>query len=441
MAATPANKILRVALVQGHKIVEERLFRKRQDVTVGQDAKATFVVRSLPRTEPAITPVIEHSPDGYALLFTEAMNGRVRVGAEDSELAQLRAQGAVERRGNVYVLPLPEDARGTVRLGDTTLLFQFTTARPEVVVPDVPLNVKGSIWRSMDSLFFAILAISLLINFSGATFIALSPKVEERELSLDELPDRFAKVLIPAKPPEPEKPPETQTAQADDKKAEKQSEKKDSKLPSDPVAKKAAIAQKVASKGLLKILGSSGGAGAFEDVLGGSTGAGDIGKALEGAGGVGVATADAVASGGARGGGTGTQAGIGDLGTSGGGNVNLGAKGDVKVTGHVKDAAPEVDSADVDRDALARYVKARLKAIQGCYERELKRNPSLKGKVQVRFAILPTGRTGEIDIEENTIGDEAVASCIRTVIRGWIFPFKPADEVPVSYPFVFSPAS
>jgi hypothetical protein len=53
---------------------------------------------------------------------------------------------------------------------------------------------------------------------------------------------------------------------------------------------------------------------------------------------------------------------------------------------------------------------------------------------------MPSGRTGSIEVEENTLGNEAVGSCIRTVIRSWVFPFKPDDEVPVAYPFVFSPA-
>jgi len=147
-----------------------------------------------------------------------------------------------------------------------------------------------------------------------------------------------------------------------------------------------------------------------------------------------------VAAGGPRGGGSGKVAGIGDLNTSGGGNVSLGNKGDVKVVGQVKDSAPEVDSADVDRNALARYVKARLRSIQNCYEKELKRNPSLKGKVVVRFTINSQGRVREIDVEENTVGSEAVGSCIKALIRTWSFPFKPSDDVPVAYPFVFSPA-
>ena len=94
-----------------------------------------------------------------------------------------------------------------------------------------------------------------------------------------------------------------------------------------------------------------------------------------------------------------------------------------------------------DREKLAAYVRARKGAIQQCYEKELKRNPSLKGKVVVRFSITTSGRTGDIDIEENTTGNEAVASCIKTTIRGWVFPFKPESDVPVAYPFVFAPAS
>ncbi len=121
--------------------------------------------------------------------------------------------------------------------------------------------------------------------------------------------------------------------------------------------------------------------------------------------------------------------------------VNLRSKGDASVSGRVRDSAPEVESGSVDREALARYVRQRLKAMQGCYERELKRNPSLKGKILVRFSILPSGRSGDIEFEQNTLGDDNVTECIRSVIRGWIFPFKPPDSVSVAYPFVFSPAS
>lgn len=440
MGSVPSNKILRVGVIQGGKIIEERHLKQKNDVTVGQDAKNTIVVPA--SNLPPSFAVFQHKGHSYALCFTEQMDGRVRVGETDLDFAALKAQGLAKKAGNVYTFPLSEAAKGKISLGEVTLLFQFVNPPPEAPKAELPPMVKGSFLAGMDKLFMGVLAASLFLHFTGATCIWVKPMPVERELSLDELPDRFAKVLIPQKIEEP-KPVEVADTGTEEKKEEKKpsgEEKKEAK-PSGPVSK-AEIQKTVASKGLLKILGSnSGGGGALEDVLGSGMGAGDIGEALAGAGGVGVATADAIGAGGPKGGGTGQAATIGDLGTSGGGNVDLGSKGDAKISGRVKDQAPEMDSADVDRDSLARYVKGRLKAIQSCYEKELKRNPSLKGKVVVRFTITSAGRASEVEIEENSVGNEAVASCIRTYIRGWVFPFKPESDVTVAYPFVFSPAS
>jgi outer membrane biosynthesis protein TonB len=437
------NKLLRVGIVQGGRILEERHVLG-EDVTLGHDAKNTIV---LPPSEalPAKFALFEYRNNQYQLVFDDTMHGRVNLGSSDVDFDRLRKQGLAQERGAHYVLPLQESARGKVELGDVTLFFQFITPPTDDDKPMLPPDVQGGFWKTLDRVFFTILAASLFVHFAWGAYIVSRDPPAEPELALDELPDRFVQAMIPQKPPEPEKVAEApaaaeeQTEQKDDKKA---SDKSAESKPQDAAQRKAEIAKKVAGKGLLKILGSSGAGngGAFADVLGGSTGGSEIAQALAGAGGVGVATSEALGANGPKGGGTGSVAGIGDLATSGGGKVDLGSKKEVEVQGRVKDAVPEVESSDVDRDALARYVKARLKAIQNCYEKELKRNPSLKGKVVVRFSIKPSGRTGDIDIEENTLGNEAVGSCIRTVIRSWIFPFKPDDEVPVAYPFVFSPA-
>ena len=110
------------------------------------------------------------------------------------------------------------------------------------------------------------------------------------------------------------------------------------------------------------------------------------------------------------------------------------------IRGRVADAKPVLEGKSIDREALARYVRSRKAAILGCYEKELRRFPTLKGKVVVHFVITQLGRASEIAIEEDTMGNEAVASCVKSIIRGWVFPFKPDVDVPVGYPFVFSPA-
>ena len=110
------------------------------------------------------------------------------------------------------------------------------------------------------------------------------------------------------------------------------------------------------------------------------------------------------------------------------------------IRGRVADAQPQIRGEGVDREALARYIRSRKAAIQGCYEKELRRNLSLKGKLVVGFKITRMGRASEIGVEADTTGNEAVGSCVRAIIRGWVFPFKPENDTAVTYPFVFSPA-
>lgn len=447
MASARPHKLLRVGVLQDDRILEEHHIA-RGPVSVGTDGKNTIILPESDLTSARFT-LFEHKDGQYQLVIDEWMKGRVHLGSSDVDFDTLRKQGLAQTRGDLFVLPLPESARGKVDLGDVTLFFQFVSPPDEGARPQLPPDVKGRFWKTMDRVFFGIMAVSLFLNFTGAAYIMAQPTPKEPELALDELPDRFVRALIPQKPPEPEK--RTEVAQADTaaKEVDKKPEKKDAgearaeaKPSGDVAQRKAEVAKKVAGKGLLKILGAagSGGGGAFADVLGGSTGGGDIAAALAGAGGVGVATEASIGSTGPRGGGTGSITSIGEVGTRGGGEVDIGTKKEVQVRGSVRDFAPEVDSADVDHNALTRFVKARIKSLQSCYEKELKRNPNLKGKLVVRFTIRPNGRIGSIDIEENTLGNDAVGACIRSYIRTWAFPFKPDGEVPVVYPFVFSPA-
>jgi len=412
-------------------------------VSVGQNATNTIVV-PVSNLPPSFT-LFAVANDQYSLVFTTAMEGKVSINGQEVTLQDAIARGLAKPRGkDTFVAPLTDASKGRVTLGEVSLLFQFVAPPPEPPKSELPAEVRGNFFKQLDQFFFLVLAASLFVHFSGATFIACQPKVEERELTLDELPDRFVKAMMPV---EVKPTPKTETGDTGEKKPDAKDDKVEvDKKPAVAAAtsnadKKAALQAKVSRSGLLKVIGSSGGGGAFEDVLGGSSGVGDVASALSGASGVGVATADALGAGGPKGGTAGSAAGIGDLGTSGGGNVALAEKGSATVRGGVSMQAPEVESSDVDREKLAAYVRGRKGAIQQCYEKELKRNPSLKGKVVVRFNITPAGRTSDIDIEENTLGNEAVASCIKTTIRGWVFPFKPDSDVAVAYPFVFAPAS
>jgi len=95
----------------------------------------------------------------------------------------------------------------------------------------------------------------------------------------------------------------------------------------------------------------------------------------------------------------------------------------------------------VDQGKLGAFVRARQGLIKACYENALKRNPNLKGKISIRFTILPTGGLSDLEASGNTMGSADVAVCIINTIRSWRTQFRPSGPVTVEYPFLLSPSN
>jgi len=106
------------------------------------------------------------------------------------------------------------------------------------------------------------------------------------------------------------------------------------------------------------------------------------------------------------------------------------------VKGAIKTEAPAVDG-ELDPNMVAKEVRTRLGAIKACYERALKRNPNLSGKVVIHWTITQAGTVSGVDVEQDTLGDAEVASCIKSLIARWRFPAPSGGSVDVSFPFVF----
>lgn len=441
MARTSA-KALRIGLIQRGRIVEERLLRRIEPVTIGSASSCTLVVpqSDLPASF-ALLPVVKGR---LHLAFDDRMDGKVSSPAGSAGLADLVAAGRAVRKGEVHLLPLAENQWGRVAVGEVTVLFQFVTPPPLPPPPKLPREVRKNRFRSMDRLFVLVLLASVGIHFSAYAGLVRVPVAEE--VTLEEIPDRFARLLIPERRPEApkaeEKKPEAVVEKKEEKKPdEKRPEAEDpAKVAARKAARAAAVARSVQQKGILRVLGALGpgtGRGAVADVFGKGGGFGDVAQALSGAGGVAVAT-EPGGVGARKGGGQGGAASIGDLGTSGGGKVALGAKSDVRVTGTVGVEEADVDSPDVDQARLGGFVRARMSAIKACYENQLKRNPNLRGKIRIRFTILETGGLADVTAVENSLGSAEVVSCIVGTMRSWRTPFRPTGTVQVEYPFVFS---
>ena len=95
-------------------------------------------------------------------------------------------------------------------------------------------------------------------------------------------------------------------------------------------------------------------------------------------------------------------------------------------------------SAKRDNDAINTVVASHKASIRMTYEKFLQRDPSLSGKVTVRFTIAAGGRVTKAEILENTTGNTELEQEIIRKVRMWEFEPVPEGDVTVTYPFLFS---
>jgi hypothetical protein len=98
------------------------------------------------------------------------------------------------------------------------------------------------------------------------------------------------------------------------------------------------------------------------------------------------------------------------------------------------------DPPPTDPEVFLRYINSRRPALAACYESELKRNRSLKGRITVQLTVATDGRARAVEVDPGSLGSRAVTDCIEALVRRWTFPTRPDDEVPLQFPVLFSPA-
>ena len=148
---------------------------------------------------------------------------------------------------------------------------------------------------------------------------------------------------------------------------------------------------------------------------------------------------------GAGGKGTATQ-GIAGVGTKGRGNGmsgygsgdGFGSKDQVAIQAG---GAEEDFVGSIDREAVRRAVKSAMSAFKACYERELKKDSKLEGKVVISWEIHEkgVGKNSKVVKDKSTIGNSSVEECVRERILAIRYPEPPAGTVAeVTFPFLFS---
>ena len=435
-AGTEACRHLRIGIIQGKRIVEERIFRGAEPITVGPTARDTFIVP--PDVLPRSWRLFEQRRGRLVLRLSAEMTARL---AAASKVTTFGASSAEPVRAVV----LPDGARGKVSVGDTTILFQRVRPPAPRPRPRLPASVRRHVLAELDLPFAAIMVLTFLLHVAMVVYLR---QVDwPRKPAVDELPDRFLHDLArrprPSPPPPSRRPAIVTPGDEPTRKPLTHVSAAVAAKPAETDAQRHARLEKQVQKmGFLALITSNTeGASATDDLLGRGTPEQSIEDAFKNVSGVAVGQADGLRNLPRFGDGSGkiaTPAGLrGGVGISGATDVGPAVERSVKT--NVQALAPSVEDGHVDPAAIAREIRGRRKAIAACYERALKQQPTLAGKLVVRFSLAAAGTVSAVDIDEDTLGAPEVGACIRAVVLRWRFPALTDGPAELSFPFVFQP--
>jgi hypothetical protein len=414
-------KVLRIGLVQGGRVVEERIIKQRTTVTIGSSEKAMFVITS--QAVGAQFRLFELVGSDYYLNFLDGMMGRVALQTGISDLTALKGQA--KRVGNAYQVKLTEEARGKVVVGDTTFLFQFVAPPPPQPRPQLPLAVKGGLASQIDWNLTIIAAFSFLLHFGfiGAMYSDWMDPVVSDDLSLGSLIDQMKSV--PAPPVETpaevstaptEKAPATEAKPAGGKPAGA------GQQGAGKVSDKQAAALSAKADAMeMSLLAAFGGSSAVQGALNRSdVPTQDLSEAARS--GAGVSNAGGDLKLGSGGGGLVTPGkaggGLAGIGVTGGGGTGGTAGAERTVKGPTGDAQIGRAEMSVPVNNAERVVAGLRAKFKRCYDKGLASDPSMQGKVTIVTKVAPNGEVSAADAQGNNGLSGEVVSCLQRVVKG-----------------------
>ncbi len=460
-------KVLRIGVMEGTRMTAERVLRERVAVSLGTTERNTFTVAA--EGLPASVEVFSLVGDGYVLHIVEGMTGQVALPDGIRRLDELRKHPKATQTATGWQVALPESSRGRLCLGGVTLLFQFVAAPPAQPRPQLPAAIRAGWVKGIDWTYNGCLSAFLAVAIAGVGYVEYGyDPVVDNELALDDA--RIVRLMgsAPDVEPEPEPAPDapaTDTAAAataaptaaprrpaPDHHANNAPAPDNATRRADRAAAAATRAVEAATAAMnnsaeFAALVANGGPGGAVDALihgGLMTGTADDLANLPG-----VTTAS-----------NGTNVRRSSIASANGpGGRNLGGGGLVNSTGNTIGSGPvevrerrvevemphgtpqpEGGDGEVNGDEVARVLRREIGGIRACYERELRNNPTLSGRLTVSFTLSGTGRALNT-AASGLPAAPGVGTCVVTRVRGLVFPVVTGGTVDFTFPFTFGPGT
>ncbi len=452
------SRILRIGIIQAGKFTEERLIRSRHSVTIGASTRNTIALpwANLPPT----LKLFAMCKGTYRLRYSEGMRGRIALNQGQVMNLAEAAPGQAQGSGRRLELPLTEEARGKIVLGDVTILFQFVTPPPAAPSPQLPASVRGGVFSNVDWGLACSFITMAVLQFSFLTYVhAMEPPPRIRPDEIAAATQRYIPIYkLPLVPDLKklselgEKAIKKEPAPASGEEAGR-SKKRVKKSPPRPcdqaceqakaAKRQARLSRQIASTLKTMVIGSKGsGSGAVADLINGADPGRAVAKAFSGMGGVALANngkTNGLASKGESG--EGEVLSAGQLGLVGPGKVRTGEMVKERVpTAQVTPARPDVVNGKMSTSSTIRVVRRAMRCVKAQYQRGLKADPRLEGKVSYCMSVNSMGQVRSVDLETDSMGAPLVTSGIAGCLKRLRFPPPQGGSAEVCVPFLLQPS-
>lgn len=135
ISTTHHRSVLRLGLVHGDRLIDDRAWSGPHRITVGMNLRDSVVLPPDDYQGPSIG-FVQHRDGTVTMRVPAGMRVRIALGSQPTDIEDLRAEGGAWPDGDGLVCHLAPGARGRAVMGQHNLLFQIV--RQTVTVPVLP---------------------------------------------------------------------------------------------------------------------------------------------------------------------------------------------------------------------------------------------------------------------------------------------------------------
>lgn len=324
-----------------------------------------------------------------------------------------------------------------------------------------PKELRAGLFRSRDKDFFIVFLACSAILFSSVYVLSLQPvTVEVSEKQIAKIQERYANLVLNQKKPEP--PPQKEALKRKreetegsaeqakmevNRTRESMAERGERKMQTqqERAKKREVMVKEIASSGIFAAITASSGSGhSSQNVIQDLIGSGDVSDQISSLEISGKSFSQASVDVDARRQRRETRSSGGSISQSKLESVKgdeIARRGNVEFTEKPQEVQGEAtQNSQRTPMALSNVIKPEQARLVYVYEKWLKKDPNLTGKLVIRFTILANGSVSSVDIVSSTTNNPEFDSTICRYIKRW--EFSPISEnsgsVTVVYPFVFT---